>query len=302
MTAPPIRPRGVDPLNTMMAVRVLAMSPTGTVLEGETGPRFHDHRGLSGLASVGVLADTAVAGAFFAALPPGNRTVVSQLTAAVAAPLPGAGALTARAGTDHLDLDAGTGLSTGRVTTEDGTTAVSLLARSVIVTRAARDDSRSSGAPAPAIPDPEPADPESLVGLDGRAVVRGIAAGTIARGPLAGLIGLEVESVSGTAISARFASAAWMSNQIGSVQGGVLFSAADLTTGLSAQTLTSAGESYRLLDLKIDFVRSPAADGRPIRVEAEVVRAGRRIALIETRLLGSDGELLARSGSSVQLW
>ncbi|MFC9789109.1 PaaI family thioesterase [Rhodococcus sp. NPDC127528] len=302
MTATPTRPRGVDPLNTMMGVRVLAMSPTGTVLEGETGPRFHDHRGLSGLASVGVLADTAVAGAFFAALPPGNRTVVSQLTAAVAAPLPAAGALTARASTEHLDLDAGTGLSTGRVTAADGTTAVSLLARSVVVTRAARNDDRSGPAPALVIPAPEPADPESVAGLDGRAVVRGIAAGTIPRGPLAGLIGLEVESVSDATISARFTPAPWMSNQIGSVQGGVLFAAADLTTGLTAQILTSAGKSYRLLDLKIDFVRSPATDGRPIRVESEIVRAGRRIALIETRLLGSGGELLARSGSSVQLW
>ncbi|TQF69464.1 PaaI family thioesterase [Rhodococcus spelaei] len=285
----------------MMGVRVLAMSPAGTDLEGEAGPRFHDHRGLSGLASVGVLADSAVAGAFFASVPHGNRTVVSQLTAAVAAPLPEVGTLTARARIEHLDLDAGTGLSSGRVVTEDGATAVSLLARSVIVTRAAQDDVHIGPAATLVIPDPEPAEPESLIGLDGRAVVDGIAAGTLARGPLAGLVGLDVESVFDTTISARFIPAPWMSNQVGSVQGGMLFAAAALTTGLTAQTLTTAGQSYRLLDLKIDFVRSPAVDGPPIRVEAEVVRAGRRIVLIETRLVDAGGMLLARSGSSAQL-
>ncbi|MFD4180433.1 PaaI family thioesterase [Rhodococcus sp. NPDC058514] len=301
MTTSATRPLGVDPLNTMMGVRVLAMSPAGTDLEGETGPRFHDHRGRSCLASVGVLADSAVAGAFFASVPPGNRTVVSQLTAVVAAPLPEAAAITARARTEHLDLDAGTGLSTGRVATEDGTTAVSLLARSVVVTRAAQDEVHLGPAATLSVPDPEPADPESLAGLDGRTVVNGIAAGTLARGPLAGLIGLNLESAVDTTLSARFTPAPWMSNQVGSVQGGMLFAAAALTTGLAAQTLTAVGQSYRLLDLKIDFVRSPAVDGPPIRVEAEVVRAGRRIALIETRLVGADGALLARSGSSAQL-
>lgn len=301
MTASATRPRGVDPLNTMMGVRVLAMAPTGTELEGTIGPRFHDHRGLSGLASVGVLADTAVAGAFYASLPPGHRTVVSQLTAAVAAPLPSAGVVTARARTEHLDLDAGTGLSAGRVATADGVTAVRLLARSVVVTRAAQSEVHLAAGPTLVIPDPEPADPESLNGRGGRAVVAGIAAGTLPRGPLAGLLGMELESVGDTTVSARFAPTPWMSNQIGSVQGGILFAAAAMTSGLNAQALTAAGQSYRLLDLKIDFIRSPSVDGPPIRVDAEVVRAGRRIVLIETRLFDADGHLLARTGSSAQL-
>ncbi|MFC4604052.1 PaaI family thioesterase [Rhodococcus kronopolitis] len=300
MTTPATRPRGVDPLNTMMGVRVLDMSPAGTDLEAAIGPRFHDHRGQSGMASVGVLADSAVAGAFYASLPPGHRTVVSQLTAAVAAPLPATGLVTSRARTEHLDLDAGTGLSAGRVAT-DGVTAVRLLARSVIVTRAAQNEVHLAAGPTLVVPAPEPADPESLAGLDGRAVVTGIAAGTLPRGPLPGLIGLEVESVGETTVSARFAPTPWMSNQIGSVQGGILFAAAALTSGLNAQALTAVGQSYRLLDLKIDFIRSPAVDGPPIRVEAEVVRAGRRIVLIETRLLDADGHLLARTGSSAQL-
>ena len=92
-----------------------------------------------------------------------------------------------------------------------------------------------------------------------------------------------------------------MSNPLGSIQGGVLITAADLITGLAAQTLTAPGQGYEALDMRIDFVRSPAADGPPIRAEAEVLRAGRRLALIESRLVDPSGRLLARAAASVQL-
>ncbi|MGW0040257.1 hotdog fold thioesterase [Rhodococcus sp. NPDC003348] len=302
MTTTATRPRGVDPLNSMMGVRVRSMSPAGTDFEGETGNRFHDHRGHSTLASVGVLADSAVAGAFFASVPTGSRTVVSQLTAVTAAPLPADGVVTARARTEHLDLATGTGLSGGRITSDDGTTCVQLLARSVVVSRPAQDDVHLAPGPTTTFPEPEPATAAAeLTGIEGRAIVEGIAAGTVSRGPLAGLIGLSVDAVGDDTVTARLDPQPWMSNQVGSVHGGMLFAAAALASGLAAQTRTTPGQEHHLQDLTIDFVRSPAVGGPSITIEARVVRAGRRIVLIESRLLDPDGRLLARSGSSAQL-
>ena len=298
MTTTPARPRGVDPLNTMMGVRVLAMSPAGTDLTAAAGVRFHDHRGRTTLASVGVLADSAVAGAFFASVPAGNRTVVSQLTAVATAPLPDAGVLTATAATDHLDLESGTGLSVGTITA-DGATRVHLLARSVVVSRAARDDIHLAPGPTTDFPAPDPVTP--IDGAAGRAVVEGIAGGSVSGGPLAGLVGLTVTDVGRDTVTATLRPEPWMSNQVGSVQGGILFAAAALTNGLLAQTLTAPGQDYTLQDQTVDYVRSPAVDGPPITALARVVRAGRRIVLIESALSGPGGVLLARTTATAQL-
>lgn len=302
MTSVSVAPRGIDPLNIVMGVRTLAMNAAGARFEQSVGPRFHDHRGLTTLGSVGVVADDAVAGAFYAAVPTGSRTVVSQLVVTAAAPLPRTGEVTATASATHLDLDAGTGVTSGEIRDPGGRVAAVLRARSFIVSRPSQVDVHYGPAADLVVPEPETAtSPRDLAALPGLAIVEGIADGSVRRGPLAGLVDLTVESVARGTVTARMSPGSWMSNEIGTVQGGVLLTVADLAAGLAAQTLTEPGRSFRTLDARLDLVRSPAVDGPPIRVQADVVRAGRRLALIETRLTGADGGLLVSARASVQL-
>lgn len=88
-------------------------------------------------------------------------------------------------------------------------------------------------------------------------IVDGIASERIARGPLAGLLDVRLTDVERGSLTATFAPRDWMSNYLGSIQGGILITAADLVNGLVAQTLTAIDQQYRILDLRIDFVRSP---------------------------------------------
>ena len=92
----------------------------------------------------------------------------------------------------------------------------------------------------------------------------------------------------------------WMANSMGTLQGGILLAAADQICGLAAETATDPGERYRVLDLRTDFVRSPEVSGPDIRLEANVVRVGRRIELVEARITTSGGKLLTRASASVQ--
>ncbi|PTR24783.1 uncharacterized protein (TIGR00369 family) [Rhodococcus sp. OK519] len=302
MTSVSVAPRGIDPLNIVMGVRTLAMNAAGARFEQSVGPRFHDHRGLTTLGSVGVVADDAVAGAFYAGVPTGSRTVVSQLVVTAAAPLPRTGLVTASASMTHLDLAAGTGVTSGEVHDPDGGIAALLRARSFVVTRASQAELHYGPAADLAVPEPETTTPhDELAALPGLAIVEAIAAGTVRRGPLAGLVDLSVDAAARGAVTALMTPQTWMSNEIGTVQGGVLLSVADLAAGLVAQTLTEPGGSFHTLDAHLDLVRSPAVDGPPIVVEAEVVRAGRRLALIETRLSSADGGLLVSARASVQL-
>ncbi|GAB2631510.1 hotdog fold thioesterase [Prescottella soli] len=301
MTSVSVTPRGIDPLNTVMGVRTLSMNAAGASFEQSVGPRFHDHRGLTTLGSVGVVADDAVAGAgaFYASVPTGSRTVVSQLTATAAAPLPATGAVTAAASTAHLDLDAGTGIT---IRDPHGRVAAVLRARSFVVSRPSQAEVHYGPAAELVVPEPEAVTAaDELATMPGLAIVEAMAAGGVRRGPLAGLVDLTVDAATRGSVSARMTPQAWMSNAIGTVQGGVLLSVADLAAGLAAQTLTEPGGSFRTLDAHLDLVRSPAVDGPPIRVNSAVVRAGRRLALIETRLTAPDGHLLVSVRASVQL-
>ncbi|MGW0040253.1 PaaI family thioesterase [Rhodococcus sp. NPDC003348] len=292
----------VDRLMAMMGARPGPVAPGRTEHTQEVGPRFHDHRGRTILGSVGVLVDSVPGGAVGGLVPAGTQTVLSQITATLAAPLPDRGAIVARGHAVHLDLDTGIGLSAGDLTGPDGESYAVLTSRSVAVSRGATHAETVFGGAALPVPEAEPGtDPSEFADRTGLAVVSAIAAGDIARGPLAGLFGVELTGVEHGRVVGEFAPQPWMANYLGTVQGGNLISVSDLMTGLAAQTLTAAGQGYRALDLRLDFVRSPALDGGPVRVRSEVVRAGRRLALIDTELVDTSGVLLTRTQSSVQL-
>ncbi|CRK50699.1 Thioesterase [Rhodococcus sp. RD6.2] len=293
----------VDRLMAMMGARQGAVEPGRIEFTQEVGSRFHDHRGRTVLGSIGVLVDSVPGSAAGRAVPRGTQTVLSQITATLAAPLPDTGDVLARGHAVHLDLDTGIGLSAGELTGPDGQTLAVLTSRSVVVTRGATHADTVFGGEALPVPEAEPGtDPAEFAELTGLDVVSAIAAGKVARGPLAGLFGVEVTEVERGRVVAEFVPQPWMANYLGTVQGGNLISVSDVTAGLASQTLTAAGQDYRVLDLRIDFVRSPALDGGPVRVRSEVVRAGRRLALIDTELVDTSGILLARAQTSVQLF
>ncbi|MFC7446732.1 PaaI family thioesterase [Rhodococcus daqingensis] len=292
----------IDRLNELMGVQALELAPGLVRFRQEVGPRFHDHRGRTVLGSIGVLADNVPGRAIGISVPEGTQVVLSQVTAAMAGPLPTTGAIEARGSSVRLDRATGTGLATGDMRGPDGEVLVALQSRGMVVTReAANAEAVLRGDALPVEPAEPVADAAELADRAGLEIVEDIARGALARGPLAGLLGMGLTEVGRGRVIGEFAPREWMSNPLGSIQGGVLISAADLITGLAAQTLTAAGQGYESLDLRIDFVRSPEVDGLPIRAEAEVLRAGRRVALIESRLVDSTGRLLARAAASVQL-
>ncbi|WP_430334429.1 PaaI family thioesterase [Rhodococcus sp. ACT016] len=296
-------PESRDRLNLFMGVEAREVRPGHLVLAQPVGPRFHDHRGQTILGSVGVLADACPGGALGNSIPSGAGMVLSQISATLAAPLPAHGLVASTGDVVTLDVDSGIGLAAGAMHDGDGNTVAVLQSRGVFVTRPrANADAVFSGERLP-VPAPEPcAAPDELAGRTGLDVVDAIASEQIARGPLAGLLDIRLTDIERGSLTATFAPRDWMSNYLGSIQGGVLITAADLVNGLVAQTLTAADQQYRILDLRIDFVRSPATDGPDIRAEAEVVRAGRRLALIESRLLDGSGQVLIRAAASAQLF
>ncbi|PTR24784.1 uncharacterized protein (TIGR00369 family) [Rhodococcus sp. OK519] len=300
--APSSAPERLDRLNLLMGVEAREVRPGHLVLAQEVGPRFHDHRGHTILGSVGVLADACPGGSLGNSIPAGVGMVLSQMSATLAAPMPAHGVVVSTGDATYLDIDAGMGLASGAMQDGDGHTVAVLQSRGVLVTRPrANADTVLSGQRLPVPASESGAAPDELAGRAGLDIVDGLASEQIARGPLAGMLDLRLVDVERGSLTATFAPRDWMSNPLGSIQGGILITAADLVNGLVAQTLTAVDQQYRILDLRIDFVRSPATDGPDIRAEAEVVRAGRRVALIESSLFDNSGQVLVRAAASAQL-
>ncbi|UYP18617.1 PaaI family thioesterase [Rhodococcus sp. Z13] len=283
----------------------LEVSDDGSLsISQPVGPHLFDHRGQITLSSIGVFCD------FAAAAPAGlarlaetgerPQGVLSHLDASLAHPFPVSGTVSGHG--RSLFYDDATGLSRTEVLADDGTLVAHVVARSVVVGRGAVDTGTAEDDDVLVRDEPEPwIDPAVLAEMPGLDVVAGIAAGTLPRGPLAGLLGLEVTSAERGDVRARLTPRPWTVNIIGSVQGGVLVSIAETVTGLAAQTLTGIGQRYRLLEIGLDYLRSPAVPGDAVEVHSRVIRAGRRLASIETVLHAADGTVYVRGHANVQL-
>ncbi len=85
----------------------------------------------------------------------------------------------------------------------------------------------------------------------------------------------------------------------GVVQGGFLIAMMDDAMGFNCFISLGMANRQATIDLHTHFLRS-VQYGR-IEVEARVVRAGRSVAFLEADLFGPDGELGARTSSSMKL-
>ena len=293
----------VDRPGRFMGVDIEVADDASVSITQPVGPHLFDHRGQTTLASIGVFTDFAAgvpAGiARFATTGERPQSVLSHLTATLAHPFPTIGTLVGHG--NGLFFDESTGVSRTDVHDEQGALVAHLVGRSIVV-------GRTPGDLGPDAPETVPehgerelwSDAAILAELPGLDIVTGISTGSLRRGPLAGLLGLEVTAAERGIVQARLSPRAWMANVIGSVQGGVLVSAAETVTGLAAQTLTGIDQDYRVLEIGLDYLRSPAAPGSVIELRSEAVRAGRRLASFETTLCAADGTVYVRAHANVR--
>lgn len=90
-------------------------------------------------------------------------------------------------------------------------------------------------------------------------------------------------------------------NPIGTVHGGVIVTVLDSVAGSAVHSTLPAGTGYTTVTLNTTFLRAVRSESGPLRVEGQLVRAGRRIALSEARLTDADDRLYAHATSSCMI-
>ena len=110
-------------------------------------------------------------------------------------------------------------------------------------------------------------------------------------GPLAGVLGIRRESMAGGRSTFALTVRESHMNPHGVVHGGVVYTLVDYAMGGAVTSELAAGERCATLEVKINYLAS--ATGGDIVAEARVVSRTRRIAVIEARVHGEGGRLLA---------
>jgi uncharacterized protein (TIGR00369 family) len=113
---------------------------------------------------------------------------------------------------------------------------------------------------------------------------------------LAKLFGLEISYADESCI-VEFAVRDFMYNPQGSLHGGVIAMALDISMGHLIKH--SVGRPGITLEMKTQYLR-PATSGR-VRCEGRFLRRGRTINYLEARMTDADGKLLALATSTWQL-
>jgi len=105
-----------------------------------------------------------------------------------------------------------------------------------------------------------------------------------------------VETGAGTAV-VEMATTEDMANHSGVVHGGMISTLADSAMGRSLRTLSPGVVRAMSFDLKLNFINA-AKVGETLRATGHVIHAGRRTAVAECRVDGSDGRLVATASAT----
>ncbi len=131
-----------------------------------------------------------------------------------------------------------------------------------------------------------------MSGLD---YLRAVADGSIARPPVAALLGMGIERIDPGRATFGLVVGEHLYNPIGSVHGGIFATLLDSAMGCAVHSTLAAGQAYTTLELKINLVKALTLRTPKVTAEGEVITAGRRVATASGRLVGPDGTLFAHA-------
>ena len=89
-------------------------------------------------------------------------------------------------------------------------------------------------------------------------------------------------------------------NASGAMHGGWIAGVLDAVSGAAVQTVLRPGETYTTLSLQINYLRA-VYPGHPVRIEGQIIRAGKRIVTAEASLSDAKGPLAISTASCLRL-
>jgi uncharacterized protein (TIGR00369 family) len=275
-------------------------------------PWWRTAAGVFGGGSLAFVADAALAGAVFTALPEGMALLSSDLSMNFLQPAsPSSERLIARGTVIHTGRRQG--LSEARVEDARGALLAHATSRCVLQPLPFDPPEAPRGLPVidpPAFEtlDPHLRPPEGEVlpqatwdetgGLD---LVQLWHKEERAPAPVCVFLDLRIHDVAEGAVTITMPASLWFCTGFGTFFGGALTAFADATINTAVMTTLPAGTSFGTLDLKVNFLRPVTPDGRELVARATVEQRGRTIAVTTCRIDDADGKRVAMASGSAMI-
>jgi uncharacterized protein (TIGR00369 family) len=247
-------------------------------------PWLADADGTVPLGPLTIPADAAMACAIIAGLPAGTGLTTAELGLRQVRPVRPGGMIIARG----RMLDAGPPAALADVTVTDEAGRLIAQGDSVCVTL-----------PAQAAPDA--ADATSLASDEGGPDPweRALTAADAAAPPLSRLTGLRLTAASRGEATVVLPATTWLcAPPPGRVQGGAVAMLADAAMTAAIRTAEPSGGQFVPVELKLNYLRPLASDGREARAHGRLIHAGRRIAVAGAEVADADGRVIAVATAS----
>jgi uncharacterized protein (TIGR00369 family) len=120
--------------------------------------------------------------------------------------------------------------------------------------------------------------------------------GEASSAPVADLVGFRLVSVGDGRATVELEASNRHANPMGTLHGGILCDIADAAMGMAYASTLGDGESFTTLELKINFLK-PIWNAK-LTAEANVVRNGRTVGMVECDVFDEKRGLVARASST----
>jgi uncharacterized protein (TIGR00369 family) len=299
------------PLGHLTGMRMVEVGIGSAVFEMPLTGWLRSPQGAISIGPLAIPADAVLALAIISTLPAGGQLTTSELSLRMLAPARPGGRVVARGSLLHARRTIA--LSEATLTDEHGR----LLAHGTSLCFILE----GSGAPGPS--NGEQADPERYDTPDpwqreplgevvpqelwdahsGLEILRAAIAGELPSPPIHHLVGIAPRDAAEGRVTFTMPATRWLcAPPPGRLQGGAVALLAETAASAAIQTTLPAGTAIAPVDLKVNYLRPAASDGRDLIAHGSVVHSGRRTAVATSEVLDADGRRIAvATGSAMVL-
>ena len=297
------------PLHHLTGLRMVEVGAGSAAFEMPLSDWLRSPQGPVSVGALSIPADAALGCAVQTVLPAGVAMTTSELSLRLLAPAHAGQTVLARASVVHAGRTLA--LSEGTVTDANGELLAHGSSLCVLVAPAGVPGGTAGGSahgPGSGLdPWARPAQGASLdQGVWGRMsgleILEAIKARELPAPPIAHLIGLRIDKVTSGATTFAMPASEWLcAPPRGRAQGGVVALLAETAIGGAIQTTLSPGTALAQIDLKVNYLRPLATDGRTACADGRVLHSGRRIAVASAEVRDADRRLIAVATGSAML-
>ena len=137
--------------------------------------------------------------------------------------------------------------------------------------------------------------------MSGLEILRAHMAGELPVPPITHLTGLRVIAAEEGTCTFVLPATEWLCSPLARLEGGAIALLADTAIATAIQTTVPPRTAYAPLDLKVNFLRPVAPDGRGLIGRGDVVQRGRSIAVANAELQTQDGKRVALATGTAML-